>query len=210
MSRAFRTTLVAAFVVLALGAASARAFPDWSAPYSTDAGNSCNTTGWVDPVTIVFNGDQANAVNAKNSVEAHLGWYNDSGSGQDLLVRVTSSGGFVCAQFDFQRASAGALSDRKHIRMWRIPSSADANKKVAGTPHVEDWVFGDGCFSHAVEPNGSDGSGFDKGRRSVQNGFADHGTSNANWGNTRNFRQCNGRYAGSNGTGAIINMGHIH
>jgi hypothetical protein len=60
----------------------------------------------------------------------------------------------------------------------------------------------------AVDANGSDGSGFDQGRCELGSSFnrqgfpIDHG----NWGNTQNFKQCDGDWAGSDGTGNRIKL----
>lgn len=193
--------------------AVADSFPDWSAPYSAKPGYGCSNTVWKDPVTVVFNGDEARAPNTARAVEQHLGWTNQDGGSQSLLVKDKLSSGswvYLCNALDEQRANGGSVSTRKHIRLWRIPASSGDSMKVAATPHNEGYNILK-CLSHFVFRNDpTDGSGFDQGRRSIQNGFSSHSQSTTNWGNTRSFQQCDGGWAGSNGTGVVISMGHLH
>lgn len=67
-----------------------------------------------------------------------------------------------------------------------------------------------GSKGHAA---GAAGSGFDWGRRELAQKLFDGGhTSQQNqyWGNTANFKQCDGDYAGSAGTGVLIPNNHGH
>lgn len=125
--------------------------------------------------------------------------------------------------FPYTQASDGMSNcgtcTRYHIRLWNVPAAENPLKSV-GDAHHEDWVNWapwnpcgfPGSGSHAVDANGSDGSGFDQGRRATRNGFAaaGHDTSVEYWGNTRNFEQCDNDMAGSNGNGAIIGVWHNH
>ena len=203
-----------AIASLALGALIAPAlahgsFPNWSAPYSSKSGSDCVSSAWVDPVTMVFEGDEAHAPNVARAFGRHLGWGNQSGSAQRLYVKESAVPSYQCKGMDEQRANGCGTCTRTHARLWRIPASSGANKKVAATPHHEDWVW---YCGHAVDANGSNGSGFDKGRHAVARGFElnGHSRQNHNWGNTRNFKQCDGDWAGSNGVGVSIGMGHLH
>ncbi|MGH3043053.1 MAG: hypothetical protein ACRDNG_15195 [Gaiellaceae bacterium] len=80
---------------------------------------------------------------------------------------------------------------------------------TVGTPHHEDWVstcnFGAG--GHAVDKGGVDKgeglrSGFDQGRdlMSSMGGSGHYPGGSSNWGNTQEFKQCDGDWAGSHGT----------
>ena len=66
-----------------------------------------------------------------------------------------------------------------------------------GDAHHEDLTY---C-GHAVDANGSTGSGFDQGRRElrIQMENGGHGWYSEFWGNTQNFQQCDGDYASSDG-----------
>jgi hypothetical protein len=60
-----------------------------------------------------------------------------------------------------------------------------------------------------ADANGPSGSGFDQGRNSLKLSFvnAGHTWYPAWWGNTQNFQQCDGDYAGSDGYTYYI---HLH
>jgi hypothetical protein len=87
------------------------------------------------------------------------------------------------------------------------PSQAHVSRRpdlgitARGDAHHEDFVW---YCGHAVDKGGlSNGlsSGFDQGRRAIYDAF--HGVHDCAgatyWGNTREFKQCDGDYAGSNG-----------
>lgn len=211
-----RTSLKAAIlgtaVAAAVGAVSALpayapAFPPYSSPY-THGGSNCGNAS--DPVTTMFKGSKAKVPNALRSIEKHAGWTTETGSTQSLWVNAGTH--MTCNAMGGQRASG--LTTRFHARVWRVPHSSGSSKKVMVAPHHEDFVVLGGCFpaGHAVDSNGANGSGFDRGRRNLRRKFKNHGhhTSGGNWGNTRNFKQCDGDWAGSNGNSVVIGMWHVH
>src|SRR5919108_1900962 len=203
-----RLVVIAGLAVgVLIAPALANAFPDWSGPYSSKSDSNCTSEYWVDPVTLLFEGDEAHAANVARAFEVHLGWYNQSGGGQRLRVKYNSTQ-YTCKYMDEQRANGCGTCTRTHARLWHVPASGGANHKVAATPHHEDWITL--RFCHAVDENGPNGSGFDRGRQAVANGFEANGHSREHqyWGNTRNFRQCDGGLAGSNGNGVKIGMSH--
>ncbi|MGH2989056.1 MAG: hypothetical protein ACRDMA_04215 [Solirubrobacterales bacterium] len=192
--------------------ALAEGFPDWSGPYSSQGDSpNCVSSDWVDPVTLLFEGGEAHAANVARAFEVHLGWFNQSGGGQRLRVKVNATQ-YSCKFMDAQRANGGSTSARTHARLWHVPASGGANHQVAATPHHEDFVLTCIPPRHAVDKNGPNGSGFDRGRQAVANAFEAnrHSRQHQSWGNTRNFRQCDGDLAGSNGNGVKIGMGHRH
>jgi hypothetical protein len=82
---------------------------------------------------------------------------------------------------------------------------------TTGTPHHEDWVpsCNSGFGGHAVDKGGVNlgggaDSGFDQGRQRIfsalsgQPGHPFGGYSS--WGNTQEFKQCDGDWAGSHGS----------
>lgn len=179
------------------------------------SGSGCGSSSHVDPVTVVFEGSYANAAGSAEAVSAHAGWVsNAAGSSSQSLWVHQGSGNYSCRITDKQRADGGNSSDRFHIRLWFVDASQGKSVlKTVGTPHHEDYVLGPSCFgSHAVDKNGSNGSGFDKGRARLGSTFlsAGHGVQNEGWGNTANFEQCDGDLAGSNGTGNRIQINHSH
>jgi len=149
----------------------------------------------VDPINDVFYGS-ATATRTLNHIRFHTGWSSSGGSMQSF-----SSEG-VCGEMDGQVASGAVWQSRFHIRVkrtydddptWGITSRGDA--------HHEDFVW---YCGHAVDKGGiSTGlwSGFDQGRRAIYDAFLGQHTyaGVTYWGNTREFKQCDGDYAGSNG-----------
>jgi hypothetical protein len=160
-------------------------------------------------VNLVFDGTYGSVSNTVRGIENHNNWTNTSGSSQNLAVATNTSGSYVCNAMNAQRAD-GTFS-RFHVRIWNIPAAT--GRLVAGSAHHEDWVtWPPPPCGHAVDSNGSNGSGFDQGRRKLVDGWQAHGHS-ANgvwWGNTRNFRQCDGDLAGSDGVGVVLNQPHVH
>jgi hypothetical protein len=149
----------------------------------------------VDPITDVF---YANATGDRvlNHIRFHTGWTDTGGSTQYF-----SSEG-ICAVMYGQRASANVSQSRFHIRVrrtydddpiWGITARGDA--------HHEDFVW---YCGHAVDKGGGStglASGFDQGRRALFEALSGTHTFGGTtyWGNTRQFKQCDGDYAGSNG-----------
>lgn len=184
-------SLVAVLLVgQAIAAAAAAAhFSTSSYTYKGD----CSTS--VDPVNFGFYGPRAEWSHTGYQVGLHAGWTNTSGSSQ-----ATWSHG-NCYWMGTQRASGGSTSSRFHIRLFW----AGGDPYTVGDAHHEDFSHNLGCNygfgGHAVDSNGSNGSGFDWGRRTLYSKFqaAGHYVTYTYWGNTRNFKQCDGDYAGSNG-----------
>lgn len=193
-------SILTAVVALVLVPAAAHSFPWFSDPY-TGSGSSCG--GAVDPINLVWKGTNAWADDVARNIEVHAGWTDTSGSTQS--IHVPSGGG--CRSMDRQRASAGSTSTRYHIRLWRVTGTDGADKLVIGDAHHEDFVW---YCGHAVDSNGSNGSGFDQGRRRLVDAFSTHYEEGNWWGNTRNFQQCDGDWAGSDGIGVKIGNDHRH
>jgi hypothetical protein len=151
--------------------------------YKTD----CSTA--QDPINYVFWGPSAWWSNAAAHVQHHTDWTNTSGG------RQTNYAHGICYYMGTQRAS-GSLS-RYHVRFFWAHDDGAGRYFTAADPHHEDFVW---YCGHAVDSNGSNGSGFDQGRRRLNYlmGFG-HSTTTNYWGNTRNFKQCDGDWAGSNG-----------
>jgi len=147
----------------------------------------------VDPVNFGFYGPRAGWGNAASQTQYHAGWSDTSGGPQAAYSHGT------CYSMGAQRASAGSSSDRFHIRLFW----AGSDPYTVGDAHHEDYVIWDpNCRGqHAVDSNGPTGSGFDWGRRELMRKFRDagHYTTYNWWGNTDNFPQCDGDWAGSDG-----------
>ncbi|MGH2988740.1 MAG: hypothetical protein ACRDMY_13610 [Gaiellaceae bacterium] len=159
----------------------------------------------TDPITIVFYGF-ATADRVNNHVRHHTGWGGGTGGGQHFASHGVCGGGT-------RHAESGTFT-RYHIRL-RKTYHDDATwwTTTTGTPHHEDWSTEWGCNygfgGHAVDKGGvsqegSNWSGFDMGRKHIFNALyqkSGHGfAGSVNWGNTREFKQCDGDKAGSNGT----------
>jgi hypothetical protein len=108
----------------------------------------------------------------------------------------------VCAEMAGQLASGAIFQSRTHIRILHtFDSDPTWGITARGDAHHEDLVW---YCGHAVDKGGvSSGlsSGFDQGRRAIYDaleGIHTYGGTTY-WGNTREFKQCDGDYAGSNG-----------
>jgi hypothetical protein len=103
---------------------------------------------------------------------------------------------------DGQRASGSTLQSRFHVRVKRtLHEDATWGVTARGDAHHEDLIW---YCGHAVDKGGGSSglaSGFDQGRRAIDQGLAGSHTFGGTtyWGNTRQFKQCDGDYAGSNG-----------
>lgn len=182
-----------------------------------ESGNYSKKTGCpsggksIDPVGVVFHGSKGHAAGAAAATQHHAGWTVTGGGSQGLNVH-QGSGNYACRGTDHQRAS-GTFS-RFHVRLWFVDATKGKSvQKSVGTPHHEDWVLNPPWCGHAVDSNGPTGSGFDWGRRELARKLFDGGHTaqqNQYWGNTANFKQCDGDYAGSAGTGVLIPNNHGH
>ncbi len=152
----------------------------------------------VDPINVVF-WDWATWDRAADQLAAHAGWTNASGSEQFFFDHGS------CHAMSGQRASGGASSTRFHIRVHPVHWDSQLGWTAVGDAHHEDLVFPCG---HAVDANGPAGSGFDQGRRELRARMEQggHGWRSEWWGNTANFRQCDGDYAGSDGYTVFVRV----
>jgi len=189
----------AAAVALAAAGESAAHFD--TEKYSFKSGGTCGGSyDYSDPIGFVFYGAYAAWDTSRSHIWHHTDW--DTGLGGDQLF----SDHGRCENFDAQTASAPPPLARFHIRLNQL---ADRDRKgrlvTVGTPHHED----SGC--HAVDRGDYDertsqgptsqGSGFDQGRRDLQDSFT--GTHHqfgdwSDWGNTWSIKQCDDEWAGSN------------
>jgi hypothetical protein len=154
----------------------------------------------IDPITVVFYGS-ATAGRTQNHIQYHSGWGGSSGGGQYFA----SHG--VCGGTTHQAYSDCGTCTRFHIRLRKTyHDDATWGTTTTGTPHHEDWIW---YCGHAVDKGGVDKgeglqSGFDQGRGKIysilygKSGHAFGGTTN--WGNTQEFKQCDGDWAGSHGS----------
>ena len=215
-----RTKLAIATAILAAtvasgGAQSAFGIGIGESGFYSFGSAGCPSDDHVDPVGAVFEGTQASALNSANQVAEHAGWGDDPsiGGSQWLWVN-TGEAKYGCRDFNYDRASAGdGPFSRFHVRLWYVPASNQEKRRTVGTPHHEDWVTFPGCpfpGNHAVDKNGPEGSGFDQGRHELKKQFlaAGHSVTAEEWGNSANFKQCDGDYAGSDGWGIRISLNH--
>ncbi len=141
----------------------------------------------VDPVTNVF--WDAGGFLATNHLEHHTGWHNGQGSSQWFTSHER------CFQHHAQRAGGGLTASRFHARVSPLLDTAPWSY-AAGAAHHERFTY---C-GHAVDETVNGWSGFDAGRRALyQAMLGTHEYDYVNYGHTRQFRQCDGDYAGSNG-----------
>lgn len=175
-----------AVVMTLAGVVAAPALANFSTSVYTYK-KDCSTA--QDPVNYVFYGPTAWWSNAAAHVQHHTDWTNTSGGTQTNFAHGN------CYYMGTQRAS-GTYS-RYHVRLFWAHDNGSGTYYTAADPHHEDFVW---YCGHAVDSNGSNGSGFDQGRRRLNYlmSFGHYTTSNY-WGNTRNFKQCDGDWAGSNG-----------
>lgn len=167
--------------------------------YKTES--NCNSASRVDPINVVFY-TWGTWGRAENQAHAHAGWHDDGGTDQ----RFSDHG--TCLSKHTQRASAGILSSRYHIRIRGQHQDSSLGWTATGDAHYEDRVW---C-GHAVRENGPSGSGFDWGRNqlSVAMGNAGHSYYYSWWGNTQNFKQCDDQYARSDGSTSFIQLHQVN
>lgn len=219
-SRPARLTLAAIVLALAMGligAQGAAAIGIGPSGFYSFGDAGCAQESRSDPVGVLFEGTQASALNAANQVDEHAGWSHDTeiSSNQWLWVLVGEEK-YNCRETNYERASEPdwKTANRFHVRLWYVPASDKEKRRTVGTPHHEDWVEWPACGpfpgNHAVDSNGSEGSGFDQGRHELKAEFlaAEHSVTSYNWGNTKNFQQCDGDYAGSDGYVITISLNH--
>jgi len=153
----------------------------------------------VDPINVVFTawGTWGRAV---SQIESHAGWTNAIGSNQYFVDHGT------CASMHAQRAS-GTLT-RFHVRVRGQHYDDELGWTATGDAHHEDFVLFPLPCGHAVDSDGSGGSGFDQGRDELEDRFATagHPTYRVWWGNTQSVKQCDGDYAASDGWTTFIQL----
>ncbi len=171
---------------------------DASDPY-THAACPASAANRVDPVNVVFTG-WGTWARAASQVESHAGWTATSGSTQFFAEH----GG--CVPIHAQRASG--QGSRFHVRLRGQHPDAALGWTAFASAHHEDLVLFPLPCGHAVDSNGSAGSGFDQGRDELQRRFASagHASSRVWSGNTQSFKQCDGDYAGSDGWTVFIQV----
>jgi hypothetical protein len=202
------SAVLTAVAVMAVVPTASQAFPWFSSPYTSAAGN-CGTS--IDPINIVFQGTNAWASDVARNSNVHAGMGDTSGSSQSLSVPYGT--GRQCRPMDETRATGP--DTRHHSRFWRQPNTDGDAKLVMGDAHYERRTgrYEPGCLgTHAITPVGSTPSGFDIGRRYVVGSFQNggHYAEGKWWGNTNSFRQCDGGYAWSEGIGVVIHNYHRH
>lgn len=153
----------------------------------------------VDPVNVVFHswGTWGRAV---SQLESHAGWTDASGSS---LAFVDHG---ACSPLHAQRASG--RGSRFHVRLRGQHQDVALGWVAVAGAHHEDLVVWPVPCGHAVDANGSAGSGFDQGRDELLRVFAagGHQVSLAWWGNTQSFKQCDGDWASSDGWTAFVRL----
>ena len=153
--------------------------------------STCPADKKSEPVNIVFT-VYANSSRSPNHFQKHTGWISTAGN-----TRYFKGHDYSCSAQNWQRAG-GSTSSHWHARGRTLHSVSSPDRTTLASAHLEVLKL---C-GHAVK---SSPSGFDTGREEVYTkfggpaGLADHKGATANWGNSRNFLQCDNAYAGSNG-----------
>jgi hypothetical protein len=204
--------LMASLLLVALTPLDAKAIGIGESGFYSMSGSSCPSNGHVDPVGALFYGSQGHSANVASQIAIHAGWNHGSAGDQWLWVHL-GAGNYGCRQTNHHRADHADVppSGRFHIRQWFVPATQGSSvKKTVGTPHHEDFVWTCAPPSHAVDKNGSQGSGFDQGRHELKQAFiaGNHNVTSEYWGNTANFHQCDGDWAGSDGWGIRVPVNH--
>ncbi len=197
--------VVSASVVALAFAATASGHFDLTGQY-THSGCPGTTANRVDPINVVFY-DWGTWGRVVSQVESHTGATDTSGSSQMFVDHGS------CYPMHAQRATCGPTCSRYHMRVRGQHSDPHYRWPATAGAHHEDWVVS--CLPsgwHAVDANGPNGSGFDQGRNALVNAMAGggHAYFYAWWGNTQNFRQCDGDYAGSDGATSYIRIHQVN
>jgi len=157
----------------------------------------------VDPVNVVFTG-WGTWGRAVSQIESHAGWRDTSGTSQSFIDHG------ACSAMHAQRASG--RGSRFHVRIRGQHWDATRGWTASAAAHHEDLVVFPLPCGHAVDSNGSGGSGFDQGRDELQRRLAaaGHPTQRAWWGNTQSFKQCDGDYAASDGWTLFVELHQVN
>lgn len=201
--------LLAVFPLLLAGLIGVSWANPGSAPAHADAAEQYTHRGCPasaatrsDPVNVLFHewGTWGRAVSQLGS---HARWTDASGTAQSFVDHGT------CAPMHAQRASG--LGSRFHVRVRGQHWDAALGWTAFASAHHEDLVLLPLPCGHAVDANGSRGSGFDQGRDELLRAFvaSGHAVSLAWWGNTQSFKQCDGDWASSDGWVALIRLHQV-
>jgi hypothetical protein len=188
-------------VVAAVAARPALAHFDTSDRY-THAGCPATVANRTDPINVVFTG-WGTWGRAESQVQSHAGWGATSGSTQSFVDHGS------CHAMHTQRASG--QGSRFHVRVRGQHSDTVLGWTATGDAHHEDLVAFPVPCGHAVDSNGSSGSGFDQGRDELERRFvsAGHSTRRVWWGNTQSFKQCDGDFAASDGWTVFVQLHQV-
>lgn len=198
---ALALALPAAIAALALPVPAPAHFD--SADRYTHGACPATSANRVDPLNILFR-SWGTYGRALSQTQSHAGWADDGGSAQYFFDHGS------CALMHGQRASAGVIWSRFHVRVRGQHEDSTLGWTAIGDAHHEDLVL---TCGHAVDSNGPEGSGFDQGRNELRAAMAaaGHAVSTGNWwGNTQNFKQCDGDLAGSNGYTTYITLHQVN
>jgi hypothetical protein len=199
-----RLALAAAAVALVGGVVGRPAFAhlDTTSRY-TLRGCPATPANRADPINVVFHswGTWGRAV---SQIESHAGWTAATGTGQSFADHG------ACFAMHGQRASGSG--SRFHVRVRGQHWDPSLGWTALGAAHHEDLVLFPVPCGHAVDSNGSQGSGFDQGRDELERRFvvAGHPTYRAWWGNTQSFKQCDGDYAASDGWTLFVTLHQVN
>jgi hypothetical protein len=157
----------------------------------------------VDPINVVFSG-WGTWGRAESQIGSHAGWADGSGTSQSFV----DHGG--CAPMHTQRASGRGT--RFHVRVRGQHWDPTRGWTATGAAHHEDLVVLPVPCGHAVDSNGTGGSGFDQGRNELERRFSEagHATQRVWWGNTQSFKQCDGDYAASDGWTVFVELHQVN
>jgi hypothetical protein len=193
-----RAAVLLGVIAAALVTFGGAAFAHFDTGLYTHSNCPADNNDRVDPINIVF-WDWGTSDRVVSQIQSHASWLNGSGSSQTFIDHG------ACFEMGAQRASSGTASTRFHVRLHPIHLDDSLRWTTVGDAHHEDFVW---YCGHAVDSNGSSGSGFDQGRRQLRILFesAGHSWSSRFWGNTQNFQQCDGDYASSDGYTVFIRL----
>ena len=196
--KAFLLAAAAVLVLALAGSASA----DFNTGYYTHNGCPGVNTNRVDPINFVFY-DWGTWDRAVSQIYTHAGWTDKGGSTQYFVDHSTNCNAMIA-----QEANAAVYNTRFHIRLHPIHSDPIIGWTTTADAHHEDFSL---C-GHSVDQNGSNGSGFDQGRRQLRILFenAGHTWYSQYWGNTQSFKQCDGGYASSDGYTVFMHLHQIN
>jgi hypothetical protein len=187
MSLAVRRIVCVAVGVTAVASFSASASAHFDVGRYT---HSTCSSGWVDPINVVFYGYFATPQQSEKAMEKYGGWYNQSGTTQVFWTHD------ICRPMYGQRASGSACCNRDHTRFFqndgldtkgRYETVADFHHDILTT-----------CGHKNANPYGSD-DGLAMANEILYGHLAE---SWQYWGNAARIRQCDGTYSG--GTGYVM------